>query len=172
MERILVNPTQTNAIRSGHFAMEIFMDASLTGWGAICCETRTHGFWSTEEKQNHIINFLKLLRVFHALRRSQRRGCDILLRVDNSTALSYIKRMGSIKFPIEHEGSLGMVCGMRPFYLCRIHPFSSKRWDRCWISGDRREPNRIGLKSNFVFWQNWVSFWPIRHWFICLCNQC
>jgi len=44
MERILVNPAQTNAIRSGHFVMEMFTDAFLTEWGAICGETRTHGF--------------------------------------------------------------------------------------------------------------------------------
>lgn len=125
MIKVLVNLAQANAIRSGRFAMKCLR--MHPNRDAVCGETRTYEFWSTEEKQNHIINFLKLLRVFHALRRSQRRGCDILLRVDNSTALSYIKRMGSIKFPIEHEGSLGMVCGMRPFYLCRIHPFSSKR---------------------------------------------
>ncbi|KYN29460.1 hypothetical protein ALC57_01098 [Trachymyrmex cornetzi] len=87
-EKIFANPTQSDIIRSGRFALEIFTDASLTGWGAICGKIRTHGFWSAEENKNHV-NFLELLAVFHALRSfvSQIRGCDILLREDNSTAL-------------------------------------------------------------------------------------
>ena len=91
---------QRNYIRSGRFDLEVFTDASLTGWGAVCGEARTHGFWSPEEKLNHI-NYLELLAVYHALRcfASLSKNCDILLRVDNSTALSYINRMGSIKFP-------------------------------------------------------------------------
>ncbi|KYN12063.1 hypothetical protein ALC57_15771 [Trachymyrmex cornetzi] len=96
-ENIFANPTQSNIIRSGRFALEIFTDASLTGWGAICGKIRIHGFWSAEEKQNHI-NLLELLAVFHALRSfaSQIRRCDILLRVDNSTALSYVNRPTSV----------------------------------------------------------------------------
>lgn len=97
--------SQTNVIRSGTFVLEIFTDASLTGWGAVCGESRTHGFWSSEEKKNHI-NYLELLAVFHALRcfASHLTNCNILLRVDNSTALSYVNRMGSIRFP--HLSSL------------------------------------------------------------------
>ncbi|KYN08463.1 hypothetical protein ALC62_00555, partial [Cyphomyrmex costatus] len=46
--------SRKNSIRSGLFACEIFSDASLTGWGAVCIEERTHGFWSSEEKLFHI----------------------------------------------------------------------------------------------------------------------
>ncbi|XP_026823727.1 uncharacterized protein LOC113561474 [Ooceraea biroi] len=97
---IFSDTSQCNNIRSGQFATEIFTDASLTGWGAVCGGSRTHGFWSTGDKQNHI-NYLELLAVFHGLKcfASHLHGCDILVRVDNSTALSYINRMGSIKFP-------------------------------------------------------------------------
>lgn len=98
---IFADESQRNFIRSGLFALEIFSDASLTGWGAVCGIERTHGFWSPEEKIFHI-NYLELLAVFYALRcfASHLRDADILLRVDNSTALSYINRMGSIKFPL------------------------------------------------------------------------
>lgn len=91
---------QHNVIRSGRFELEIFSDASLSGWEAVYNKNRTHGFWSSDEKQFHI-NYLELLAVFHALRcfASHLKDCNILLRVDNSTALSYINRMGSIKFP-------------------------------------------------------------------------
>lgn len=38
------NRSQRNVIRSGSFKLEIFTDASLTGWAAICGITRTHDF--------------------------------------------------------------------------------------------------------------------------------
>jgi len=99
-KEIFENKLQCNHVRSGTFDLEIFSDASLTGWGAVCNKVRTHGFWSLEEKHYHI-NYLELLAIFHALRcfASQMRGSEILLRVDNSTALSYVNRMVFIKFP-------------------------------------------------------------------------
>jgi len=101
---IFSDDSQRNYIRSGLFDLEIFSDASLTGWGAVCAENRTHGFWSSQDKQHHI-NYLELLAVFHALRcfAPHLRGSEILLRIDNSTAVSYINRMGSIKFPALSE---------------------------------------------------------------------
>nr|XP_012232431.1 PREDICTED: uncharacterized protein LOC105678035 [Linepithema humile] len=100
-KNIFADKSQENPIRSGLFTLEIFSDASLTGWGAVCSRGRSHGFWSPEEKQFHI-NYLELLAVFHALRcfAAQLSNSSILLRVDNSTALSYINRMGSIRFPL------------------------------------------------------------------------
>ncbi|KYN27595.1 hypothetical protein ALC57_02994 [Trachymyrmex cornetzi] len=76
--------SQKNNIRSGLFALEIFSDASLTGWGTVCGGERSHGFWSPEERFFHI-NYLELLAIFHALRcfASHVRHSDILLRVDN-----------------------------------------------------------------------------------------
>jgi len=64
-------------------------------------EKRTHGFWSPDDKQHHI-NYLELLAAFHALRcfASHLTDSNILFKVDNSTALFYINRMGSIKFPV------------------------------------------------------------------------
>ncbi|XP_070527733.1 uncharacterized protein [Cardiocondyla obscurior] len=69
------------------------------GWGAVCGKHRTNGFWSKEEKMSHI-NYLKLLAAFYGLKcfASQLSNVDILLRMDNSTAIAYINRMGSIKF--------------------------------------------------------------------------
>jgi len=97
---IFSDTSQRNKIRPGSFDLEIFTDASMSGWGAVCANDRTHGFWSEEEKSNHI-NYLELLAVFHGLRcfASHLDNSNVLLRVDNSTALSYINRMGSIKFP-------------------------------------------------------------------------
>lgn len=90
-----------NNIRNDEFEIEIFTDASLTGWGACCGTESTHGFWRDSEKESHI-NFLELCAVFHGLRcfANNLSNCDILLRCDNTTAISYINRMGSVKYPI------------------------------------------------------------------------
>lgn len=82
------------------FAMEIFSDASTTGWGVHCNNTSSRGFWSEDEKKHHI-NYLELLAVFFGLKcfAGQLKDCSILCRVDNSTAISYVNRMGSVRFP-------------------------------------------------------------------------
>ncbi|XP_067204322.1 uncharacterized protein [Linepithema humile] len=121
---VLKNKSQRNYIRSGRFDIEIFSDASLTGWGAASGGARTHGFWSPEDKQHHI-NYLELLATFHALRcfASHLQGSNILLRVDNSTALSYINRMGSVKFPILSElaRKIWYWCAKRDIFIYALY---------------------------------------------------
>ncbi|KAI8437235.1 hypothetical protein MSG28_010551 [Choristoneura fumiferana] len=82
------------------FALEIFSDASLSGWGAVCKGKTAKGNWSVGEKENHI-NYLELMAAYFALRcfASDQSQCEILLRIDNTTAISYINRMGSVQFP-------------------------------------------------------------------------
>ncbi|XP_066590166.1 uncharacterized protein [Prorops nasuta] len=91
--------TCINPIRVDNFSMEIFSDASLTGWGAVCGKEKAHGFWSFQERKEHI-NMLELIAVFHGLKcfAKDKLGHDILLRVDNTTAISYINKMGSIQY--------------------------------------------------------------------------
>lgn len=83
-----------------HFDMEIYTDASRTGWGAFCNGKRANGGWKTDELSFHI-NHLELLSVFLSLKcfANTHFNCSILLRVDNTTALCYINRMGGIRFP-------------------------------------------------------------------------
>lgn len=82
------------------FALELFTDASRTGWGAACEGKRANGGW-TEDELSHHINYLELLAVFLGLKSfaNTYHNCSILLRVDNTTALCYINRMGGIRFP-------------------------------------------------------------------------
>lgn len=98
---ILSDSQQKNFIRTGNYILEIFSDASLTGWGAACATSRTHGWWSEEDRSLHI-NALELKAAFYALKSFAfaYRDCDILLRLDNTTALSYINRFGSVRFPL------------------------------------------------------------------------
>lgn len=91
--------TSNNPIRKAKYALEIFSDASLTGWGASCNGERTGGFWDTEEAKNHI-NLLELLAAFNGLKcfADSLNNKEILLRIDNTTAISYINRYGGVQF--------------------------------------------------------------------------
>lgn len=89
-----------NKIKYDDYCLEIFTDASTTGWGAACGEETASGAWSDEESLRHI-NYLEILAAFFGLKIFARNksNCQILLRVDNTTAISYINRMGGVQFP-------------------------------------------------------------------------
>lgn len=85
-------------IRNNDYCLEIYSDASTTGWGIACGSESSHGHW-TESELNMHINSLELKAAFYGLRifASKLRDCSILLRIDNTTAISYINRMGGIQ---------------------------------------------------------------------------
>lgn len=91
--------TSNNSIRDGNYALEIFSDASLTGWGASCNREKTGGFWNAQEADNHI-NFLELLAALNGLKcfAKDLKQREILLRIDNTTAISYINRYGGVQY--------------------------------------------------------------------------
>ncbi|XP_046468122.1 uncharacterized protein [Neodiprion pinetum] len=95
--------TSFGPIRSFRFIKEIYSDASKTGWGAYCCNEGTHGFWSDTERGLHI-NQLELIAVFMALKcfASELYDCEILLRIDNTTAIAYVNRMGGVQYAALH----------------------------------------------------------------------
>ena len=96
--------TANNLIRDSEFRLEIFSDSSLTGWGACCNEQKTHGWWDLNDQKEYI-NFLELKAAFNALKSfaTNYKSCQILLRVDNTTAISYINRMGGVKHKKLHN---------------------------------------------------------------------
>ena len=75
-------------------------DASRTGWGAVCQDTRTGGPWSEEEKMLHI-NCLELKAAFLAFKCffKNRRSIHVLLKMDNTSAIAYINKMGGTVSP-------------------------------------------------------------------------
>ncbi|XP_046740537.1 uncharacterized protein LOC124407970 [Diprion similis] len=93
---ILVAKNSLN--RLNKFELEIFTDASVTGWGAMCGDNKTHGYWNDVETQKHI-NILELFAALFGLKcfASNKSNCDIILRIDNTTAISYINRMGGMQ---------------------------------------------------------------------------
>lgn len=91
-------------MRYPSFLVEIYSDASKSGWGAVCGTHKVNGSWKETERESHI-NYLELLAVYLGLRTFARdmANCAILLRVDNTTAISYVNRMGGIQFPHLNE---------------------------------------------------------------------
>lgn len=88
------------------FSLEIFSDASTTGWGAFCEGTRCHGFWDNQEIQMHI-NYLEIKAAYYALKSFGKNLKDsrILLRIDNQTAISCINRGGSVKYRLLNKAA-------------------------------------------------------------------
>lgn len=76
----------------------IHTDASLFGWGASMPTVSTGGQFSLEEQQLHI-NILELKAALFGLQSlcNNTRNCHILIKIDNTSAVTSINKMGSIK---------------------------------------------------------------------------
>lgn len=88
-----------NSVTAANYDTTIFTDASMTGWGAVCNDMRANGHWNDSEMKFHI-NYLELQAAFLGLKcfAEDKQNCAILMRIDNTTAISYINRMGGIQF--------------------------------------------------------------------------
>ena len=78
--------------------MEIFFDASISGWGATCGTKKAKGFWNSKEREIHI-HFLEIKAAFLGLKYFASSIFDkqILLRIDKVSALADLNKMGGIK---------------------------------------------------------------------------
>ncbi|KAI8435386.1 hypothetical protein MSG28_003704 [Choristoneura fumiferana] len=96
----LENINKHNLTKTFNFKIEIHTDASNSGWGAVCGTETASGSWSATEKNYHI-NYLELKAALLGLQcfTSNIHDCEVLLRVDNTTAVAYINKMGGIQFP-------------------------------------------------------------------------
>lgn len=86
-----------SSIINCEFSLVIFSNASFMGWGVSSNDNKVHGLWSLK---GYIINYLELLSAFLGLNcfTKDLKSCNILLRIDNTTVISYINRMGGIRF--------------------------------------------------------------------------
>ncbi|KZS01590.1 Uncharacterized protein APZ42_001707, partial [Daphnia magna] len=75
--------------------MSISSDASLSGWGAVCMDVKTGGPWALSERNEHI-NYLELLAALKALQcfTATLKDSTVELRLDNTSAVSYVNRLG------------------------------------------------------------------------------
>lgn len=114
------------------YELEIFSDASLSGWGAVAAGQRMHGFWSTSEENLHI-NTLELKAAFLALQCFARdlAHTSILLRIDNTTAIAYINRMGGIQFPHLNDRArqIWKWCERRNLFIFASYISSADNWE-------------------------------------------
>ena len=80
--------------------MTILSDASKLGWGAVCDLQTTKGSWSSQERSLHI-NILELKAAFLAIQSflKHKTNMSIKLRLDNTTAVSYINNKGGTHSP-------------------------------------------------------------------------
>lgn len=112
--------TSTHKILEDKYDIVIYSDASTTGWGGACGIETVSGQWSNEERKNHV-NYLELLAAFLVLKSFAKNhsNCQILLRIDNSTAVSYINRMGGIQFPhlTQITKQIWQWCEIRKIYI-------------------------------------------------------
>lgn len=82
-------------IKSTNFDVVIHTDASNSGWGAT---DRIFGFWNEFKKDMHIhLNELLVVKIALERLADELRDCQILLLVDNTTAISYINKMGGVR---------------------------------------------------------------------------
>lgn len=75
--------------------IEIYVDASDTGWGVTSAKIETAGYWSPEERELSI-NVRELKTILFALQLHAKEFGDSLIKVysDNITALKYAKKSG------------------------------------------------------------------------------
>lgn len=93
-----------NQIKQDAFQLEIYSDASKTGcpgWGNFSQGRCTHGWWNSSETDRHI-NYPEFKAIMLGLKclAGHLSSGSTLLRVDNTTAISYTNRMGSIQHRI------------------------------------------------------------------------
>lgn len=134
-------------------ALEISSDASRSGWGACCEGNRTHGHWGQEEQAHHI-NYLELLAAMFALKcfAKNLKYCDILLRIDNTTAIAYINKMGGIQFPVLSRlaKTIWKWCERRNIYIFASYISSRDNYEADFESR-RLEPETEYALSNSAF---------------------
>lgn len=108
-------PKASNPIRQDRYEQEIFSDASTTGWGAFCEGKTARGFWTKKEQELHI-NRLELKAALFSLKSFAKdlKNCEILLRIDNTTAVAYINKMGGVQHPNLH------VCAKEIWQWCEV----------------------------------------------------
>ena len=91
-------PVGSRVFKNLPFVKEMYTDASDSGWGATDGASNTFGFWNELERKWHI-NFKELMAVKLALVSlcDEMKDCSILLRIDNTTAITYINKMGGVR---------------------------------------------------------------------------
>ncbi len=94
-------PNMVKDIDIPQISVRLETDASTSGWGAVYNDMSTNGHWDANEKENHI-NWLELKAAFLALQTfcSEMSDVHVLIRMDNTTAVACVNKMGSTKLKL------------------------------------------------------------------------
>ncbi|KAJ8910185.1 hypothetical protein NQ315_004525 [Exocentrus adspersus] len=136
------------------FVIEIFTDASPTGWGAFANGEKTHGFWPKSKSKEHI-NVLELWAAFYGLKSfaNEMCNCRILLRLDNTTAISNLNRMGGGTTPVAPNPYPGCREALRRAFQLRGVPDAAIPTLRASLSKNTQKQ----YNSTFVKWWKWCN---------------
>ncbi len=119
-------------------------DASSTGWGATCNGQAASGLWTGPRLLWHI-NCLELWAVHLALRqfRPLLLGKHVLVRTDNTAAVSYINRLGGIR---SHRMSPPLKSHAVQVTACCSHPGAAQSCGRRALT-TAHVPRRVATPS-------------------------
>lgn len=138
-------------LHQSDFDTTIFTDASRSGWGAKMGQQKAYGFWGKDEKEHHI-NYLELLAIKLALRNlaDDRRGQRLLLRVDNTTAIAYVNKMGGIQYEKYNElaREIWQWAEARSNFLCASYISSAENSDADSLSRIKNPDTEWSLDLN------------------------
>ncbi|KAJ8979618.1 hypothetical protein NQ317_005295 [Molorchus minor] len=124
-----------------------------------CNGNRTQGFWDIDERKLHI-NQLELLAAFFWVKcfASELQICNILCRIDNTTAIAYINRIGGIQYPSLNDLSRSPHKEWRRLSLVAGH-LSAKH------SAEKKIP--LCSRSTFNQYESTLKNW----WLFCKSNS-
>lgn len=160
------NINSCNDLKNDSFELEIFTDASLSGWGVYCLGEKTHGWWTDVDEGKHI-NILELKAIHFGLKCFARnlKNCNVLIRTDNTTALACVNRMGSI----QHQSlnnlarQIWKFCELRNIYIFASYIRSSSNTQADEASRVLRSDTEWSLnKATGILV---VPFWQSQSWY-------
>lgn len=109
-----------SSIKNDNYELEIYSDSSSFGWGVACNNDTASGNWNASELSRHI-NHLELKAAFYGLKifAAHLANCSVLLRIDNTTAIAYINKMGGVQFTHLNElaRDIWQWCEARNIYI-------------------------------------------------------
>ncbi|KAG1037478.1 hypothetical protein G6F43_012859 [Rhizopus delemar] len=122
--------------------MEIWVDASDTGWGVHSSMVDTAGYWNRQEREDSI-NVRELKTILFALQLHGPRnpGSVMLIHTDNTTALKYARRSGGTASAILQQLALDIqeVCNTFNLQVSFQHIAGAKNVEADALSREKRD---------------------------------
>ena len=114
----------------------MYTDASYYGWGAVCGKFRAQGKFLPHEL-HYSISTKECLAIYYGFKSFLHlfEGKHVLIRSDNTTAVSFVKKMG------------GMSCHIRDHIMSNLWKLTTR--NNCWIS-ITHIPGKINIAADWA----------------------